>query len=141
MKTVGLDLGDQWTGVAISDALGMFARPYQTVPTAHLEKELAELFAKEKIGTVVVGVPTTMKGGMSQQTNKVVEHIKKLKTLFPNLTWVSWDERMSSKRAHELRPAKTKEEKLQSHALAAAFILQSYLDYAQNLRQNQLLPS
>jgi hypothetical protein len=26
----------------ISDALGMFARPYQTVKTAHLDKELSE---------------------------------------------------------------------------------------------------
>ena len=40
MKILCLDLGDQWTGMAISDALGMFARPYQTVESAKLDKEL-----------------------------------------------------------------------------------------------------
>ena len=78
----------------------------------------------------------TMKGTVSQQTQKVLDLKKQLETTFPQLTWLSWDERLSSKRAQELKHAKTKEEKLKSHSLAAAFILQGYLDYASNQRQN-----
>lgn len=129
MKVLGLDVGDQWTGMAISDRLGMFARPYQTVESARLDAELQELLSKEKIGTIVIGIPKTMKGTLSDQTRKVLDHKELLEKKFPQLTWVSWDERLSSKRAQQLRPAKTKEEKLQSHAIAAAFILQSYLDH------------
>ncbi len=136
MKVLGLDVGDQWTGMAISDALGMLARPYQTVTSAHLEQELSQIFSKEKIGTVVIGLPVTMKGTVSAQTQKVLDQKKQLETKFPALTWVLWDERLSSKRAQELRSAKTKEQKLQSHAIAAAFFLQNYLDFARNQRQN-----
>ncbi len=136
MKILGLDLGDQWTGIAISDALGMFARPYQTVATAHLDQELDALLKKEKIASIVLGMPMTMKGTVSAQTQKVLDHKKHLEQTFPQVTWLSWDERLSSKRAQELRHAKTKEEKLQSHAIAAAFILQSYLDYASNQRHS-----
>jgi RNase H-fold protein (predicted Holliday junction resolvase) len=46
------------------------------------------------------------------------------------ITWMLWDERLSSKRASELnRSARTPEEKKKSHSVAAAFILQSYLDH------------
>jgi len=31
MKTIALDLGDRWVGIAISDPLGIIARPYETV--------------------------------------------------------------------------------------------------------------
>ncbi len=124
--------------MAISDALGMLARPYQTVASAHLDKELEAILKKEKIATVVVGIPTTMKGGVSEQTQKVLDRKKLLEATFPNYTWVGWDERLSSKHAQELRHAKTKEQKLQSHALAAAFVLQSYLDYLSIRQQNNL---
>ena len=138
MKLLGLDLGDQWTGIAISDSLGMFARPYQTIASSELDVELEALFKKENITSVVVGIPTTMKGGVSEQTQKVLDRKKLLEARFPNYTWAGWDERLSSKQAEKLRHAKTREEKLQSHALAAAFILQSYLDYQSTLRQSAL---
>lgn len=129
MKIIGLDLGDQWTGVAISDSLGFFARPLQTVTTADLDPALAELIEKERVNTIIVGLPRTMKGTQSEQTNKVISHADQLKKKFPQITWIMWDERLSSKRAQAVKPSRTKEEKLQSHAIAAAFILQSYLDH------------
>lgn len=129
MKIIGLDLGDQWTGVAISDSLGFFARPLQTVTTADLDPALAELIEKERITIIIVGLPRTMKGTQSEQTNKVISHADQLKKKFPQITWIMWDERLSSKRAQAVKPSRTKEEKLQSHAIAAAFILQSYLDH------------
>lgn len=132
MKIVALDIGDVWTGSAISDALGMLARPYQTTESKHLETFLTTLFAQEEISTVVIGNPTTMRGTMSEQTNKVVATKEALEKLFPTVTWVLWDERLSSKRADNLKHAKNKEEKRQSHSIAAAFILTSYLDYRRN---------
>ncbi len=129
MKLLGLDLGDAWIGVAISDALGMFARPLQTVPAQQLEAHLKTTLEKERIGSVVVGLPKTMRGTISEQTQKIIDQVEYLKQAFPTIEWILWDERLSSQRAQALKPATSKEEKLQSHSRAAAFILQSYLDH------------
>ena len=126
---MALDIGDQWTGVALSDALGMFAKPYKTIAAAQLESFLADIIKTENITTVVVGYPKTMRGTESTQTKKVVTQKEKLATLFPYLNFVLWDERLSSKRAQTVGSRKTPEEKLKSHSLAAAFILDSYLNY------------
>lgn len=129
MKCAGLDIGDIWTGVAISDALKMFARPYTTIKTEELITELSEVFSKQQIDVVIVGHPITMRGSASQQTESVEKTFARLQQLFPHLTWTLWDERLSSKRAQDLKKADTKDKKITSHAIAAAFILSSYLDH------------
>lgn len=129
MKLLGLDIGDQWTGIAISDDLHIIASPHHTIASKHLESTLKKLFATEKISHVVVGYPVTMKGTESDQTRKVVAHKEELALLFPTTEWVLWDERLSSKQANAIKHAKTKEEKLKQHSWAAALILKSYLDH------------
>lgn len=129
MKILALDIGDRWIGVAISDALGMFARPLTTVEAHQLNDFLAKTLEQEPVKTVVVGYPKTLRGTESEQTKKIVATADQLKQQFTAVAWVLWDERMTSKQAGQLKKTKTKEEKLKSHALAAAFILQSYLDY------------
>lgn len=136
MKILSLDIGDAWTGTAISDALGMTARPYKTAATDKLHSFLLDLFKQENISTVIVGHPKTMKGTESDQTKKVVLEKELLEKAFPDKTWILWDERLSSKRAGSLKHARSKEEKIQSHSLAAAFILSSYLDYLAFHRQD-----
>jgi len=131
-KIVALDIGDAWTGIAISDALGMFARPYTTVAANKLSAAITDILQKEQIGTIIVGYPKTMGGNESAQTLKVIAHKEALEKEFPHITWLLRDERLSSKRATSLRieqgkKTKTAEEKLKGHALAAAFILDSYL--------------
>lgn len=137
MKIIALDIGDVWTGIAISDSLGMFAQPHSTIETHQLENTLQKLFTSQQIETVVVGYPKTMKGTESDQTRKIVAQQQKLALTFPSKTWILWDERLSSKRAEQLKKARTKEEKLKSHAIAASFILDSYLTYRQ-FNKNQL---
>ena len=129
MKIVALDIGDVWTGSALSDALGMLARPYQTIATKELEPFLNQLFAQEKIGTVVVGHPTTLRGTASVQTTKVEQLKAQLEQLFPSYSWILWDERLTSQQAQTMKPAKTPEDKRKAHSIAAALILRSYLDY------------
>ncbi|MGB8467899.1 MAG: Holliday junction resolvase RuvX [Candidatus Babeliales bacterium] len=129
MKIIGLDVGDSWTGIAVSDALGISAKPFKTVATSTLEEALRALLQQTAIAAIVIGLPKTMRGTHSAQTDKVAAYAQQLQQLFPDTPIHPWDERLSSQRAQELKPAKNKEEKLQSHAIAAAFILQSYLDY------------
>lgn len=137
MKVLALDIGDAWTGTALSDALAMFAKPYQTTESAHLVEFLTALFAKETIKTVVIGYPKTMRGTVSDQTKKVEDAKKMLETAFPDKKFIFWDERLSSKRADALKKAQTKEDKIKSHSIAAAFILETYLQFSRPKESEQ----
>jgi len=131
MKILALDLGDKWTGTAISDALRMLARPLETVETKDLPTFLTNLLANERISIIVAGHPQTLKGTNSTQTNKIEQQVKELKEQFSNVEWALWDERLTSDQASELMRGKkfTKENKRYEHSVAAALILGSYLDY------------
>lgn len=131
MKIMALDLGNAWVGVALSDPLRFFAKPYTTIRAEELEKKLEEIFIKEKIATVLVGYPKTMQGTESDQTRLVVTIKEKLEQIFPKSKWILWDERLSSKQARNIKNPKNKNQKLEQHAIAAAIILESYLPYAE----------
>lgn len=128
-KILALDLGDQWIGTALSDATLTLARPLKTIKPPELTEFLQNLFSSETIGAVVIGYPKTMGGKISEQTQKVLDVHQALSKEFPQMNFILWDERLSSKRADAAKHAKTKEEKIQSHSRAAAFILDSYLSY------------
>ena len=129
MKFLALDIGDRWTGVAISDPLGILPRPYDTFKTSELYSALEKTIEKERISTIVVGLPTTLRGTESDQTKKIIAMADDLKNHFPHIEWKMWDERLTSKQAAQMKSTKTKEDKLKSHAIAAAIFLSTYLEY------------
>lgn len=128
MRTAALDIGDVWTGIAISDPLGITARPLTTVHSNELVTFLEKCIQEQGISTIVVGHPQTLRGTSSDQTKKVEQTMADLEKNFPSNKWVLWDERMTSKQAAHIKHAKNKEEKLVQHAVAAALILRTYLD-------------
>jgi len=128
-KILALDIGDQWTGTALSDQLGFTAKPYGTVPTKELDDFIARTIEKEQLKSIVIGYPITLRGTESEQTKKITAKKKQLEMLFPSVSWQLWDERLTSKQAAEIKKAKTKQEKIESHSIAAAVILRSYLEY------------
>lgn len=136
MKILSLDLGDKWVGSAITDELCMTCKPYKTVNLKETEKFLKEIIKNENIEKIIVGYPKTNKGLKSEQTLRIMSQQKELenklkKDGFEKLEWILWDERLSSKRAEKVssKKFKTPKEKQKNHSVAAAFILQSYLDY------------
>ncbi|MBI2353217.1 Holliday junction resolvase RuvX [Candidatus Dependentiae bacterium] len=129
MKILALDLGDVWTGTAISDPLKIIATPYQTVKTVDLELFLVTLFQKEVIDTIIIGYPRTMKGTESLQTKKVLEQKEILEKKFPFKKYILWDERLSSKQAQAIQQKKSKSDKSKEHSIAAALILETYLQF------------
>ena len=134
MKALGLDLGDRWVGTALSDGMKMTCKPYETVDLEALDPFLEKILAAEPISVVVVGYPKTFSGGESAQTNKIVALKNSLEARFTEvhgraIIWLLWDERLSSKRAIDVQHGSSSAEaKKRSHSIAAAFILQSYLD-------------
>lgn len=137
MKVMALDIGNVWVGSAISDLLGITCKPYQTVKLELIDGFLEVVFKKESIGTVVVGHPITVGGNSSIQTKQIEEVFQKLKKQFEcvgdlHIKWILWDERFSTKRALGILSQSKKHDRkansIKEHSLAAAFILQSYLD-------------
>jgi putative Holliday junction resolvase len=128
-KILALDLGEQWVGVALSDASRILAKPLITIKPPVLVNTLRTLIVEHRLEVVVVGYPKTMRGTESDQTRKALATHELLKKQFANITFILWDERLSSKRAETPGTKKTSEEKQRSHARAAAFILDSYLTY------------
>jgi len=128
-KILALDLGEQWIGIAISDISRILAKPLITIKPPELIKTLTTLINEQSLDTIVLGYPKTMRGTESDQTRKALAQHEMLKKRFPAITFVLWDERLSSQRAAQQKSQKTAEEKQKSHARAAAFILDSYLTF------------
>jgi len=132
MRTLGLDIGDKWIGVALSDPQGILASPLTIIDRrdepADIEAIVA-IVAQNQVGRIIVGLPLSMKGGISQQTEKVKTFTEELghHTEVP----VEFrDERLSTKAARRLMQTVKKTAKSRDDAVAAALILQSYLDEA-----------
>lgn len=128
-KCLALDIGTAWTGIAISDPLGILARPLTAIKADTIQTFLVDLFKKESIGTIIVGYPRTMEGSESAQTRSVLLQFEQLRTCFPEKKWLLWDERLSTQRASRLGSRHTKEGRLKEQARAATFILDLYLEH------------
>ncbi len=128
-KILGIDLGDVWTGIAISDASCLLARPLTAIKTDTLIFYLQELLTRENIALIIVGNPLLTTGGLSEQSRKAHALFAQLEKTFPTINWKLWDERLSSQRASKLGKRRTHEERLREQARAAAFILDLYLTH------------
>lgn len=79
MRLIGLDIGDVRTGIAISDELGLTARPLETVGTNVLATRLAQLTEENDVTTVVVGRPRHLDGSLGEQAKAVDDVVAGLK--------------------------------------------------------------
>ncbi len=127
MKIIALDIGNVHTGVAYADDGAIIAVPYLTVPTHKLLEWLTELCTKEPITTIIVGYPKTLRGTHSAQTEATIARKKQLEQAIPSVLWILYDERLSSKQAQSIM-RENKNRKRKDHEIAAAIILQTYLD-------------
>jgi len=128
-----VDYGERRIGLALSDPLGIIAKPLKVIDRKKTVDYLSAIIetAKERdVHKIVVGVPFTLRGGRSKQTDIVTKFIKQLFNL-GKIKIIPIDERLSSVSAkmslHE-QGIKTGHEKEKVDETAAAIILQEYLD-------------
>ncbi len=137
MRLLCLDVGERHIGVAISDATGTIARPLQTLEHASRKQDLSAIAAivhEYEADAVVVGRPLSLDGTVGPQAERVDRYTEALARGL-DVPVVPWDERLSTAVAREIL-LKTRKEKDRRRAradgeidaIAAAVILQSYLD-------------
>jgi len=132
-RVVGIDFGLARVGLAVADPLGVFAQPIGAFSPESAIAELEQLHGRDGIGTVVLGWPLKLDGTESEIIGDVKTFERRLQKSFPDVEIVRWDERFSSKEAEETILAsgarkKKRRQKGNIDAVAAAIILQSYLD-------------
>ena len=134
MRILGLDLGSRTCGVSVSDALGMIARPVETVRFADDDYESALTQVKKyidefQVKTVVLGLPKHMNGDVGIRGEVSIMFKEKLETL--GVQVVLWDERLTTVAAERIlisADVSRKKRKKIIDQMAAVQILQGYLD-------------
>ena len=133
MRSLGLDIGDRRIGVALSDPLGWLASPLTIINRSDKTtdiKAITDIVDRNQVGQIIVGLPLSMNGSLGQQAEKVREFTKKLIS-HTDVPVEFRDERLTTVSAQRLMraasPSKNKR-KTPDDAIAAALILQSYLD-------------
>ena len=132
-RVLGIDYGERRIGLALSDPMGIIAKPLKFIDRKKHTDYISEILntSKEKhANIIVVGLPLTLRGKKSQQTIVVQKFIEKLKQL-GGIPVIPVDERLSSvaaKKSLQEQGVKTGHAKGRVDETAAAIILQEYLD-------------
>ena len=132
-RSLGLDVGEKRIGVALSDPQGILASPLTILDrkneTADVES-ITGIIAEYQVGKVIVGLPRSMDGTIGRQAESVEAFVYKLRGCV-QVPIEFRDERLSTASArrliHEAKAGRAKR-KAKDDAIAAAVILQAYLD-------------
>lgn len=132
-RTLALDYGDRRIGIALSDEMGLAARPLMTLVRTSWPKDLDRLnglIREHDVRRIVVGLPLNMDGERGQRarlTEAVIERIRRA----TGLPVIPWDERLTTVQAErilisgDVRRARRRKVIDQ---VAAVILLQSWLD-------------
>lgn len=140
MKYLGLDVGNKRIGVAFGDSALRLATPVDVIARGSPEQDaqaLANLLREYDATQLIVGLPRNMDNSQGEQVEAVIEYAQMIaeRILVPI---VFWDERLTTveatKRTHETG-ARGKKSRRGIDALAAAVLLQDYLDSQANETQ------
>ena len=134
MRVMALDIGDRRIGVALSDTTQTLSSPLSTIDSAHDNdpvKSIVSLADYHGTDKILVGLPITLAGELGTQARTVLEFVEQLKAE-TNIGISTVDERYSTiearRRIRESSVTRSRRERGDVDAAAAAVMLQSYLD-------------
>ncbi|OGQ59306.1 MAG: Holliday junction DNA helicase RuvA [Deltaproteobacteria bacterium RIFCSPLOWO2_02_FULL_53_8] len=140
MRIMGIDLGSKTIGLAVSDQMGLTAQPVTTLRRKAVQDDVEDVVKAAlqlDVEFIVIGMPVNMngtEGPAAGQTRKFAERLKAATTLPIEF----WDERLSTAAVTrvlidaDVSRVKRKES---VDKLAAAYILQGYLDRQARIRE------
>lgn len=121
MKVLGVDYGEKWIGLSVSDDERKMAFPYETLENnSKLFPRLNEIIKKENVYKIVIGLPLNKKLKATNQTTEVENWAEKLikEVDLP----IDFENEIFTSKIADKYEAKNQ------HAAAATILLQSYLD-------------
>ncbi len=145
MRIMGLDFGAKTVGVAVSDPMLLTAGALEIIRRKEENKlrrtlaRIEELIEEHEVDEIVLGRPLHMNGEAGERVRLTEEFGEKLERR-TGLPVHMWDERLTTVEAGELMAeAGIPREKRRDYVdkIAAAVILQSYLDERGRARQEQ----
>ena len=129
-RCLGLDVGDRRIGLALSDAEGILASPL-TIIDRRDEKPaieaIVDIIERNHVGSVIVGLPLKMDGSIGKQAEKTQAFAEELIRRI-EVPVEYRDERLSTVSAKRMMRGVRKTGKARHDAIAAALVLQGYLD-------------
>jgi len=133
MRALGVDFGERRVGVAVSDPTGLVASPWgilERTSDAGVADRVASLILELSVDLIVLGLPLDTRGEEGPQARRV-RRFGELLARRTDAPVVYWDESFSSADAAQLRRlrgARRAERARPVDDIAAAMLLQSYLD-------------
>lgn len=134
-RVLGVDLGSRRIGVALSDPGGVIASPLATIERSgdadRDRRAIVAMAVEHEAATVVVGLPREMSGRMGPAAKAARAEVEALTALASDIEFTLVDERLSTVIADRSMigaGAKRKERRQKVDQVAAAVILQSYLE-------------
>jgi putative holliday junction resolvase len=133
MRILAVDPGEKKIGLAISDPVGIAARPLVTLDHTARMEDAARIVAvalEHDVQKIVVGLALEANGQMGPAARHAERLVAALRELTP-LPVVLHDESLSTQIAHDAMLASGRRQHARReaiHAASAAAILQSYLD-------------
>ncbi|HOD55357.1 MAG TPA: Holliday junction resolvase RuvX [Candidatus Cloacimonadota bacterium] len=132
-RILAIDYGQKNIGLALSDPMRLFSKPFKTINNNGIEfiiTELCEIIRSQSVGKIVLGLPLSVAGLDTQKTNEVREFYEALAKRV-DVPVILWDERYTTADAKEILIKKglsIRDSKKVIDQTAAALILKSYLE-------------
>lgn len=132
-RALGLDLGEERIGVALSDDTRAVATPLEVIPARDrrfVDARIAELVSEWEAEVIVVGMPYGLDGGEGPAAKRVRAIMKRLGATL-RVPLVTYDERLTTVEAHRIldeQEVPGRDRRNMVDMVAAQVILQGWID-------------
>jgi putative Holliday junction resolvase len=130
MRILAIDPGEKRVGLAISDPTGTIARPLTVILHESRKKDADRIIgvAKEKdVGLIIIGQALDSEGNPGPAARKAMRLAEVIKS-HTTLPVLLWDESESTLQAKQIKIELNEKKREYIDDLAAAVILQSYIE-------------
>ena len=139
-RLMAIDYGRKRCGIAVTDTLRIVATGLTTVATAKLVDFVRDYVMREPVDAIVVGLPRTVRGELSQSRDYIRPGIGRLRKALPDIPVTFFDERFTSVIAHRSMidsgmKRQQRRDKAVVDEIAATIILNDYLQSKQYQQQ------
>ena len=132
-QILAIDYGKARCGIAATDDMQIIASGLETVQTSLIIDFMTKYFGENRVDEVVIGLPTDLKGNVSEVETDILKFIEVFQKEFPMIKVHRFDERFTSKMASFFisqsgKNKKKRQEKGLIDKVSATIILQNFLE-------------